>query len=346
MARPKRSMTIDDVAAKAGVSVKTVSRVLNREDGVSDETRVRVEDVVAALGYSPNASARSLSSRRFYQIGLSFIPTNGGYFYVGELQNGALEACRRNGYQLVLETIDPNPKGGHKAVALKLRDARIDGLLLPAPYCDDERLVGLIEARGLPFVRIGPDGDFERSPYVDIDDRGAAREVVSWLWSLGHRRIAFVEGPCAHSSARRRRDGYLDALRAQGVENPEQWLWSGDFHALAGFEAAQALLSRPEPPTAIFAGNDDMAVGVIAAANKLGVAVPGQLSVVGFDDNPAAASAWPPLSTVHQPIAAMAQAAAEMLIDGFASDRVRKKTASRRLQYRIVVRESVAAPSR
>jgi len=351
-----REITIVDIAKRAAVSIKTVSRVINREDGVGPATRARVEDIIVQMGYRPNVSARSLSSRRSYLIGVIFMRV-GAYHYVGEVQAGAMVACRRAGYHLIIEQVEQldNPDGAVRPSARPdgadrqaldgfLRAGRFDGLVLTPPVCDDPKLLAAIEAAGVAYVRIAPDHDFGRSPYVFMDDRQAAREVTGRLWDLGHRKIAFIDGPPDHGSARRRREGYLAALAERGGELRPEWIAPGAFLSLSGFDAAEALLSLPDRPTAIFAANDEMALGVLAAAVKRGLSVPEDLSVVGFDDGPSAASAWPRLTTVHQPIAERANAATEMLIEGFGDERFRGRTLARQLDYRVVERASTAPP--
>ncbi|PHY18103.1 LacI family DNA-binding transcriptional regulator [Caulobacter sp. BP25] len=338
-------VTIVDIAREAGVSIKTVSRVINREEGVGEETRARVQALVDRLCYRPNVSARSLSSRRSYLIGAIFMRV-GAYHYVGEVQVGAMRACRRAGYHLGVEQVrPPEAVGGVQGFAEGLRDARFDGVVLTPPTCDDPEVLAAVEAAGLPYVRIAPHREFERSPYVFMDDRRAAREQTLRLWNMGHRRIAFIDGPADHGSAERRRQGYLEAMRDRGVEPRPEWIAKGEFLSLSGFNATEALLRLKERPTAIFAANDEMAVGALAAAAKNGLSVPRDLSVVGFDDTPAAEAAWPRLTTVHQPTAEMAEAAVEMLIDGFGDERFRARVTARKLGYRLVQRDSAAPPS-
>jgi len=342
---PGEKVTIVDIAREAGVSIKTVSRVINREEGVGEQTRARVQAVVDRWGYRPNVSARSLSSRRSYLIGAIFMRI-GAYHYVGEVQVGAMRACRRAGYHLVVEQVRPSEAvGGAHGFADVLRDARVDGVVLTPPTCDDPEVLAAVEQAGLPYVRIAPHREFARSPYVFTDDRQAAWEQTLWLWDMGHRRIAFIDGPADHASAARRREGYMAALRERGVEPRPEWIAPGNFLSLSGFAAAESLLRLPEPPTAIFAGNDEMAVGVLAAAAKHGLSVPRDLSVVGFDDTPAAEAAWPRLTTIHQPTAEMAEAAVEMLIGGFGDERFRGRVTARQLDYRLVRRDSAAPPS-
>lgn len=341
----QKGVTIVDIAREAGVSIKTVSRVLNREDGAGPEVRARVLDLADRLGYRPNISARALSGRRSYLIGVVFLRI-AGIHYFGEVQHGAMKACRRAGYHLVVEQIEtPDGVVSAKALGEVLRAAAFDGLVLTPPLCDDPELLSAIEGAKIPYVRLAPSNELERSPYVWIDDQAAAREQTLWLWDLGHRRIAFIGGPPDHRAAVRRQAGYLEAMAERGAAVPDAWIASGDFFGMSGLEAAETLLALNPRPTAIFAGNDEMALGALAAAAKHGVAVPEQLSIVGFDNSPAGETSWPGLTTVHQPIAEMAEAAVEMLIDSFGDIRLRKHEADRRLEYRLVTRQSATSPT-
>jgi LacI family transcriptional regulator len=341
----QKGVTIVDIAREAGVSIKTVSRVLNREDGAGPEVRARVLELADRLGYRPNISARALSGRRSYLIGVVFLRI-AGIHYLGEVQLGAMKACRRAGYHLVVEQIEtPDGVVSPKALTEVLRAAALDGVVLTPPLCDDPQLLSAIESAKIPYVRLAPNDALERSPYVWIDDQAAAREQTLQLWEMGHRRIAFIGGPPDHRAAVRRQAGYLEAMREKGVTVPAHWIATGDFFGMSGFDAAETLLALDPRPTAIFAGNDDMALGALAAAVKHGVSVPERLSIVGFDNSPSGETSWPRLTTVHQPIAEMAEAAVEMLIDSFADARLRKPETDRKLEYRLVARQSAAPPT-
>jgi LacI family transcriptional regulator len=339
-----KGVTIIDIAREAGVSIATVSRVLNRGEGAGPEVRTRVLEIVERLGYRPNISARALSGRRSYLIGVVFLRL-GAYHYVGEVLLGAMNACRRAGYHLVVEQIE-TPQGviTPEALGVILRDAAFDGLVLTPPLCDDPRLLAAVEDAKIPYIRLAPNSDVERSPYVWIDDQEAAREQTLQLWEMGHRRIAFIGGPADHRAAVRRREGYLAAMRDCGVTVPDDWIAIGNFLGMSGFSAAETLLALDPPPTAIFACNDEMAVGALAALAKHGVGVPERISVVGFDNSMAAQTSWPPLTTVHQPIAEMAEAAVDMLIAGFGDKRFRARIQERKLDYRLISRQSTAPP--
>ena len=329
------SVTITDVAALAGVSTKTVSRVLNREPHVRPALRDRVAEAVRSLNYQPNVAARALAGSRAYLLGLCYDNPSPGY--VSAVQLGALAACRAAGYHLLVEQIDSLGQGGVDQLEALLSAVKIDGLILSPPVCDRADLLDLLEARGTPFVRIAPAGRFERGPYVHMDDRKAAYDMTRLLQDLGHRRIGFVRGPSDHSAAPLRQRGFLDAMGDAGLAVRPEWVASGAFSFRSGVGAAERLLGLAEPPTAIFASNDDMALGVMAAANRLGLSLPRELSVAGFDDSPIAQAVWPQLTTIRQPVEAMARAAAGMLVEGLGRS---QDPAGRLLDFELVVRGS------
>ncbi len=327
------SVTINDVAALAGVSTKTVSRVLNREPHVRPALRDRVAEAVRSLNYQPNVAARALAGSRAYLLGLCYDNPSPGY--VSAVQLGALSACREAGYHLLVEQID-SQAGADQLQAL-LAAVKMDGLILSPPVCDRAALLDLLEARGTPFVRIAPAGQFERGPYVAMDDRKAAYDMTRLLQTLGHRRIGFVRGPLDHSAAPLRQQGFLDAMRDADLDVRPEWVVSGAFSFRSGVGAAERLLGLAERPTAIFASNDDMALGVMAAASRMGLSLPGELSVAGFDDSPIAQVVWPQLTTIRQPVEEMARAAAGMLVEGLGRT---QSPAGRLLDFELVVRGS------
>lgn len=326
--------TIYEVARLAGVSIKTVSRVMNGEQKVSAETRRRVIAAVKDLDYRPNVLARALAGSRSYLVGLYF--DNPSLEYVSRVERGAMAACRQAGFHLVVEEL----RGSGPSVAERVRQLQaaiaMDGVVLTPPLCDRADLLEALEAGGVPYVRIAPALHLERGDYIYLDDRRAAQEMTAYLQALGHRRIAFIAGPADHLAAVQRRDGYLDAMRAAGLLDHVR-LAEGAFTFRSGLIAAAKLLET-ERPTAIFAANDDMALGVIMAAHQLHISVPAELSVVGFDDSPSAQVVWPQLTTVRQPVTEMGQAAVELLI-GPRADPAAKPMA-RRLDFAIIERES------
>ncbi|AYV49201.1 transcriptional regulator [Caulobacter flavus] len=330
-------VTIHDVARMSGVSIKTVSRVLNREPNVKADTRDRVQEAVAALNYRPNISARSLAGSKAYLIGVFF--DNPSPAYVTDVQLGAIGRCRTEGYHLIVEPLD-SEGDVEEQVAPMLATLRMDGVILTPPVCDDARVLAVLDAEGVPYVRLSPDKDLDRSAYVRMDDMAAAYEMTAHLIKLGHKDIAFIKGHPDHGAAHLRYDGYAKAMADHGLAVREDRVAQGWFSFRSGFEAAETLLAGDDRPTAIFASNDDMALGVMAVANRLRLNVPETLSVAGFDDTPGAKVVWPQLTTVRQPIQAMAAAAADLLLSGDLKGEDGGPPPSRLLDFELVVRES------
>ncbi|MDQ2077330.1 LacI family DNA-binding transcriptional regulator [Marinimicrobium sp. ABcell2] len=304
--------TIDHVAERAGVSIKTVSRVVNNEPNVRPSTRDKVLRAVAELDYRPNLSARSLAGNRSYVIGLLY--DNPSANYVIDVQDGVLAASRAQGYDLLIHPCNHRDPDVAEEVADLLRQPRVDGLILTPPLSDMAAVLEVLSASGTPFVRLAPTVDKHLSPYVETNDRNAAYQMTQQLLSLGHSRIGFISGHPDHRAVACRYEGYGDALRDQGLEVVEDLVEQGYNSFESGELAAQKLLALTPRPTAIFAANDDMAAGAMMVAHRMGLNVPAEVSVAGFDDTPVAHQIWPSLSTVRQPIQAMAKMAAELLL--------------------------------
>lgn len=336
------SVTIIDVAERAGVSFKTVSRVMNREPNVRADTREKVLAAAAELGYRPNIGARSLAGSRSFLIGLLF--DNPSEAYVSKLQLGATAQCRERGYHLLIEPLDSRAADLAAATAERLSAISLDGVILTPPICDDAAVLDYLEARGTPYVRVSPERDRDRAPWVGMDDVAAAAAMTRRLLELGHREIGFIEGDPSHGATGLRRQGHLAALDEAGVAPRPELIRPGRFDFRSGFEAAEALLALDRPPTAIFASNDDMALGATMAAHRRGLDLPAQLSIAGVDDIPAAAAVWPRLTTVRQPIYEMAAAAVDLLTSGEASRRGPDWPPGRLLDFEVLARESTAPP--
>lgn len=335
------AITIHDVADQAGVSIKTVSRVLNNEANVRPETRARVQEAVTALGYRPNLSARSLAGSRSFLIGLCFDNPNPAY--VSEAQIGAIRRCRESGYHLLVEPLDNGSDRPQAELEAMVFNVRVDGVILTPPLSDHPALLAMLDASRAPYVRVSPDRDRDHGPSVFMDDHQAAFEMTRYLLGLGHRRIGFVRGHPNHGASHQRFDGFQAAMAAHGGLVQPDLMAQGFFTFASGVQAAETLLSHPDRPTAVFAASDDMALGVMSVAARMGLSVPSDLSVAGFDDNPAAKVVWPPLTTVRQPIAEMAAAAADLLISGEAKRALEAGIpAKRMLDFEIIVRQSCA----
>jgi LacI family transcriptional regulator len=299
---------------------------------VRPDTQARVAQAVKLLNYRPNFAARALAGSRSYLIGLYY--DNPSPDYVAALQVGAMRACRESGHHLLLEQIDSESPRAASDVARRLHTVRVDGVILSPPVCDRAEVLDLLDREGVAYVRLAPAGDVARSPFVHMDDRQAAFEMTRHLQQLGHRRIGFIGGPVRHSATALRRRGFLDAMAAAGLPVERELVQPGAFSFRSGVGCAERLLSLPRPPTAIFASNDDMALGVMAVANRMRLAVPQALSVAGFDDSPIAQVVWPQLTSIRQPVAQMAAEATRMLVrpDGAAGGRL--------LDFQLIIRGS------
>lgn len=336
------SVTITEVARRAGVSMKTVSRVLNAEPHVREEVRERVLAAARELRYRPKISARSLAGSRSYVIG--YLLGDPSIPYAARTQLGALTACRRSGYHLLVEAVDLGSPDLAAELEPLFTTLSVDGVLLTPPHGDNRQILDALDAAGVPYARIAPNADPDRSPRVEADDRRAAHDMTDYLIGLGHRDVGFVCGHPEHAATRRRLEGYRQALEARGLEFREALVAPGDFTFGSGYAAAERLLAGATRPTAIFASNDDMAIGVLAAAQARGLKVPDQLSVAGFDDSPTAAMVWPRLTTVRQPIAEMATAATEMLIAGAAKAPRAEPPVQQLWHCELIIRASTAPP--
>ncbi|WP_026046423.1 LacI family DNA-binding transcriptional regulator [Sphingomonas sp. PAMC 26621] len=306
---PAKAATIRDVAAAAGVSAMTVSRVVNKEATVRPGTRDRVVAAIERLNYSPNLAARILTGAQQIRIGLLF--TNPSTNYLSALLVGGLDMASQLNVQMIVQKCQPDDHA--IAVARQLIEGGIDGLMLPSPLCDSAELIAAIVGEGVPALAIGSGTPSPDLLAVSIDEFAAARTMTQHILSLGHRRIGFVVGDPNHSESIRRLDGYRMALREAGLVVNERYVAQGQFTYRSGLDAAEELLSLADPPSAIFASNDDMAAAIVSVAHRKLLAVPADLTVCGFDDTTLATAIWPELTTIRQPIAEMARAGVELL---------------------------------
>lgn len=309
----KRSATIVDVAKHAGVSFKSVSRVINNQPGVGEVARARVLEAIEQLKFVPNHGARSIRGAKPMTIALLFPERKSQYQM--EVQDAALGACRRAGYHLIAEAVASGVLDCKESVARQLADMRVHGFIVMPPICDSQNLLDVLIDLKLPFSRLAPGEHLEVGAEVVVDDATAVRAMVDHLWSLGHRRIGFIVGTASHPSSRIRLSAFLDHIARLSGQVPLELVRQGEFTAQSGRHAAEDLLELSEPPTAIFASNDEMATGVISCALERGIAIPGQLSVCGFDNSPVASLMWPSITTINQPLAAMVEAAVDQLLN-------------------------------
>lgn len=328
---------IRDVAAKAGVAVKTVSRVLNGHPYVSADTKARVEDAMRALDFRPSVAARILSGAKSNQIALIY--DNHSPYYMFQIQTGCWDFCRANNIRLLAQPVDvADPLVGEQVRGL-VSETHVDGIILSSPVTDCDPVLRALEAMDIPFVRISPGTNHALTSSVFMDDAQAADDMTTHLINAGHRRIGFIKGHQNHMASDDRLFGYRRALDRAGISYDPVLVCEGEFDFDSGTRGANALLDLPNRPTAIFASNDDMAAGVLAIAHDRAINVPGELSVTGFDDTTLARTVWPPLTTIHQPMIELARTATEILIAG-------GDISHRRLPHTLVERASVAPPHR
>jgi len=306
--------TIKDVAKRASVSLKTVSRVINDEPAVRERTRAKVLKAIAELGYKPDLSARSLRGARAYAVGLVY--DNPNPYYIISVQNGALSVCRERGFGLQIHPCDSASADLPQELSDLVSHARLDGLILAPPMSERMGLIRHLAANKIKFVRIlsaaeDPNDGF---PCVYVDDRDAAYDITEHLIQLGHQRIGFIWGGAAHRSSPERYKGYESALKDYAIPLDKKLIVHGDYSFDDGFRGARKLFALKSRPTAIFGSNDEIAAGVLAAAKSAGIEVPAELSIAGFEDSPFSKQSWPALTTARQATEVIARHAAQLLL--------------------------------
>jgi LacI family transcriptional regulator len=349
MAKPSRRRrgvtTIEDVARAAGVSAMTVSRVINYGKNVRDSTRAAVLEAIERLNYSPNTAARSLAAGQATHLGLLY--ANPSAAYLAQFLIGALHAARSAGVHLVIESCESEDADEQAEVTRRFATSDVEGVVLPPPLSESHPIMAELDAMGIPVVTVAMGAPREDSLNVRIDDHAAAMEMTRYLLDLGHREIGFIKGHPNHVASHDRYRGFCDALTEVGIDCAKASAEQGYFSYRSGLTAGERLLARSDRPTAIFASNDDMAAATISVAHRMGLMVPDDISIVGFDDTALATSVWPELTTVKQPIAAMAEAALELLL---ADLRLRRsghptQAAERVLEHSLILRESSVPPA-
>jgi LacI family transcriptional regulator len=327
------AVTIHDVAARAGVSVATVSRVLNRKDLVREATTRDVLAAAKSLRYVPNVAARSLSIRRTNTIGVVLPDVHGEYF--SEVIRGIDVDARREGYHILVS--GSHSDSSEMLAVIEAMRGRVDGLIVMAPDMPASALREQF-AIDTPVVLLNTADDAHDG--ITIDNHGGARSMMQHLASLGHKQIAFVKGPSNNADARERLRGYRHAMRA--IAAPFMHEIDGDFTERSGHDAGLQIAAMDARPTAVFAANDSMAVGVMSAMTERGIVVPDQMSVVGFDDIPIAHYVVPPLTTIRVDIAEVGRRSFALVCDA-----IREGSRPKRQECigtTIVVRKSSAPP--
>ncbi len=308
---PNPKVTIIDVAAEAGVSFGTVSRVINNDVHVKQETRERVLHAVQRLGFVANRQARSLAGGKSDSIGL-LVPDL-GTGYIGEIIRGIDTELSLKGLDLILYTTHRTASKEASYVA-NLAKGMVDGLLLVLPRSPAD-YIGMLALGNFPFVLIDHQGTGRDCPAVGATNWQGAYNATEYLIKLGHKHIGFITGSMDLSCAGDRLDGYRSALRTHHIPDAPELVYEGAFFQPDGYAGTCALLDIEDPPTAIFASNDVMALGAMDAVRSHGLRVPEDVSIIGFDDIPQAALVRPALTTVRQPLEQMGRVATQMLLD-------------------------------
>lgn len=324
--------TIRDVARQAGVSHQTVSRVINGSEEVLPETRALVEGVIEKMGYRPSAIARSMARGQTHTLAC-ISPNLTDYTFASVIEGAETEA-RQHGY-FMLSSSAADPQSFHGLVEELVSHRRVDGLIIINPYID-ERFKHI--PQNFPVVFVGAVSHGEAISSVRLDDEKAAYEATQYLLSLGHQHIAMVTGPMAEDCSQDRANGYRRALQEAGIALDDSMIIEGNWSATSGKEALLALSAQTPAPTAIFAQNDRMAMGILRAAHDMNLKVPSQLAVIGVDDMPLSSYFDPPLTTMRQDMPLIGQEATRLLLDAIQS----KTPSVRAVQFpaQLVVRQS------
>lgn len=337
------NLTLDDLAKRANVSAKTISRVVNKLPGVGARKRAEIEALIRETGFRPNFGARVLASARNYVICM-LVETQTSHYYFAELQIGVSQACIEHGYHLIVEPVGDLLDGGPEAIEARFQGLRPDGFLLVPPVAEARGFMDALRTLKMPFVRIAPVDDKELASSVEMDDEAATFEMTRHLITLGHRDLAWISVLRRLAAMQLREAGFLRALREAGLEPNDAYRLPASDDPNHGHESAYRLLTLPNRPTALVCGNDTVAIASIAAAYRAGLSVPGNVSIVGFDDSPGSESCWPPLTTIHQPISAIGKRATEILFRHLDRDRPLRGLIHDRVEYAFVERRSAAPP--
>lgn len=308
----KTKLNINDIARLAGTSKRTVSRVINNDPNVSPKMLKTIQHVIDENNYTPSRQARALSLRRSFLF--SIIHDNPNASYVTEALFGALEICRPEGYELIVHPCNFSKPDAIDEIIRFMSQLKIDGVILLPPVSESSDLTNRLKEIDCNFVRLLSTKSEDDARMIFHDDGRAVNQIVSHLVELGHQEIAVIRGPENSQSADQRFKAFRSALVDNGLDLPKNHIASGQNTFDSGIECAEWLLGSSRPPTAIFANNDEMAIGAIVTAQKMGMRIPAELTVVGFDDSPQASRMWPALTTANQHVKEMSGLAAEKLI--------------------------------
>lgn len=335
-----KTATINDIARLSGVSKKTVSRIINNSPLVRKDTREKVEALMREVGYAPDPLARGLAFRRSFLIGMVY--DNPTAQYVVDMQYGALDTLRESSYELVVHPCDSRSAGYIDGVKRFVQQQKLHGVILVPRASEDPALIDMLKEIGCRYVRIAAVPMDEDSQMVITHDRDGAAEAADYLLSLGHTDVALITGPVAYRSTLERTTGFVEALRKRGIELPDERIVEAGYTFESGLAAAEKLLLGERRPTAIFTGNDEMAAGVYKVALRVGISIPRELSVIGYDDSSLASRLSPALTSVRRNTRDTGRTAAAMLIQ----PESHAPLASASVRPHLVVRESCQPPPR
>ena len=339
-----KKATIKDVAKLANVSIKTVSRVTNQESSVGAKTLERVKAAIETLHYQPNLAARNLATTQSYSLG--FVYDNPNAYYIIDMQNGILDGCKERGYELIIHPCSSSNSAIVEELSMMVKRSQLAGLIICPPLSESPVIMQALSERNICFVRVISDNgnDLGDSPCIYVDDQAAAFDVTKHLAQLGHSKIAFLRGDVEHKSSHERELGYLNALKHSTIDFTPNYQINGSYSFEFGVQGTKQLLALPNPPTAIFACNDEIAAGALFAARLEGIKVPNELAIAGFENSPFSRQTLPHLTTAAQDNYDIAKQATKLLIQHIQG--LKKQTnveeANKHLCYRpkLVIRQS------
>lgn len=320
MARRRQAVTIKHVAADVGVSLQTVSRVINNEPNVRPEMQQRVQASIDKLGYVPSIAAQRMGGSRSYLIlaindrarTIADWRARQGTDWVDQMLLGGMLMCAEHGYRMIFELVDTHNDHVERELLGAIAALQPDGIILTPPHSDNPQIVAFLATQNIPFVRIGSHQDGAGIP-LSMDDHGSAHMATRHLIARGHRRIGFIAGSSDYNLSGWRVDGWQVAM-AEAALSADGLLAAGDFSYASGERAARRMLQTADRPTAIIASNDQMALATLEVARSMAINVPDDLSVISFDNTPLVHFTQPPLTAIDQPIAATASRAVELII--------------------------------
>ncbi|MBR0553604.1 LacI family DNA-binding transcriptional regulator [Stakelama marina] len=346
MARRRQSVTIKHVAADAGVSLQTVSRVINNEPNVRPEMQERVRASIAKLGYVPSIAAQRMAGRRSYLIvalndrerTIADWRKREGTDWVDQMMFGGILKCTEHGYRLIVELVDTHSDHIERELLAAIASLQPDGVILTPPHSQNQKILEILDDHKISIARIGSLTDGPGF-LLTMDDEHAARLATEHLVELGHHRIGFIAGPPEYELSGWRVVGWKAAMRDAGIDSGGLFA-QGDFSFASGRAAAEALLGGDDPVTAIIASNDQMTLGALEVVREHGLRVPEDFSLISFDDTPVIRFSHPPLTAVQQPIAEVASRAVELIISDQAGKKVSREPVV--VPASLVVRNSTA----